>query len=88
MREQSTLQVEMKKKEKEKEVFNPHDKGYKVDLSIPKEFLHFLKKYVKDEWTQDLTVDQLHLGTGRLLLRLTIFFRSMCRVIDYAVIFL
>lgn len=42
-------------------VHNPHDKGYKKDLSHPKEFLHFLKKYVKEEWTQNLDESQLRL---------------------------
>lgn len=37
----------------------PHDKGYKKDLSNPKEFLHFLKKYVGADWTKDLMVNQL-----------------------------
>lgn len=42
-------------------VHTPHDKGYKRDLSIPAEFLHFLQKYVKEDWTKDLTVSQLRL---------------------------
>lgn len=39
----------------------PHDKGYKRDLSIPKEFLHFLKKYVGADWTKNLYESQLRL---------------------------
>jgi predicted transposase/invertase (TIGR01784 family) len=42
-------------------VNHPHDKGYKRDLSRPEEFLHFLKKYVKADWTQELSVSQLRL---------------------------
>lgn len=42
-------------------VHNPHDKGYKRDLSVPAEFLHFLQKYVGEEWTKDLTAAQLRL---------------------------
>lgn len=40
-------------------VSKPHDKGYKRDLSLPSEFLHFLKKYVGADWTKDL--QPLHL---------------------------
>jgi len=43
-------------------ISNPHDKGYKSDLSIPSEFLHFLKKYIRADWTKDLEVSQLHLA--------------------------
>lgn len=31
---------------KQQEVNAPYDKGYKRSLSHPKEFLHFLKKYI------------------------------------------
>lgn len=37
-------------------VHNPHDKGYKRELAIPKEFLHFLKKYVQADWINNLDV--------------------------------
>ena len=55
-----------KKKPSDKEtrgqkIFHPHDKGYKRDLSNPKEFLHFLQKYVGAEWTEHLSASQLHL---------------------------
>ena len=42
-------------------VSKPHDKGYKRDLKNPKEFLHFLRKYVKAEWAENLNVSQLRL---------------------------
>jgi len=45
-----------------KGVSNPHDRGYKESLSHPKQFLHFLKKYVKADWMQELTEDQLVLA--------------------------
>ena len=48
-------------KSEEKKVHNPHDKGYKKNLSYPKEFLHFLKKYVKEDWTKELQESQLRL---------------------------
>lgn len=48
-------------KQETKVVPAPHDKGYKKDLSNPKEFLHFLKKYVGAEWMKDLEVTQLRL---------------------------
>ncbi|MCR5756031.1 MAG: Rpn family recombination-promoting nuclease/putative transposase [Acetatifactor sp.] len=44
-----------------KDVAQPHDKGYKESLSHPKQFLHFLKKYVKADWMQELTESQLEL---------------------------
>lgn len=44
---------------REKQVHLPHDKGYKRDLSKPKEMLHFLQKYVGADWTKELTEDQL-----------------------------
>lgn len=50
---------------KEKEELNttqmPHDKGYKRSLSQPKEFLHFLKKYVGADWMMELHETQLSL---------------------------
>lgn len=46
---------------KEKPVNNPHDKGYKLDLKKPKEFLHFLRKYVNAPWTKNLKESQLRL---------------------------
>ena len=45
----------------EKIVNNPHDKGYKLDLKKPKEFLHFLRKYVKAPWAENLSESQLRL---------------------------
>lgn len=45
-----------------KQVNAPHDKGYKKSLSKPREFLHFLKKYVRADWTQDLQESQLRLA--------------------------
>ncbi len=42
-------------------VDRPHDKGYKKDLMNPKEFLHFLKKYIGAQWTKDLKEPQLRL---------------------------
>ena len=45
----------------EKIVNNPHDKGYKLDLKKPKEFLHFLRKYVKAPWAENLNESQLRL---------------------------
>ncbi len=49
-------------KEKEgKRVHTPHDKGYKRSLSQPKEFLHFLQKYVKADWMMELSESQLSL---------------------------
>lgn len=44
-----------------KEVKMPHDKGYKRSLSHPKEFLHFLQKYVGADWMMELEVFQLSL---------------------------
>jgi len=44
------------------EVSKPHDRGYKESLSHPKQFLHFLKKYVKADWMQELTEEQLVLA--------------------------
>ena len=40
-------------------VSTPHDKGYKKSLSRPSEFLHFLKKYVKADWTMELKESDL-----------------------------
>ena len=52
----------MKNKNKElKKVNNPHDKGYKRSLSHPKEFLHFLQKYVGAEWMMELEESQVSL---------------------------
>ena len=52
-------EVHTVKSEEKKSVNNPHDKGYKKDLGKPKEFLHFLQKYVKASWAKDLDVTQL-----------------------------
>ena len=46
---------------RKKALSTPHDKGYKRNLSNPKEFLHFLQKYIGDNWTKDLKVSQLKL---------------------------
>ena len=48
-------------------VRQPHDKGYKRDLRNPKEFLHFLKKYVGAEWTKGLSESQLRLCDKELI---------------------
>ena len=45
----------------ETKVDKPHDKGYKKDLKNPKEFLHFLKKYIGADWTKNLKESQLRL---------------------------
>lgn len=45
----------------ERIVNNPHDKGYKLDLKKPKEFLHFLRKYVKAPWAENLNESQFRL---------------------------
>ena len=50
-----------KKHTEQVSVHKPHDKGYKRDLRNPKEFLHFLKKYVKADWAEGLEVSQLRL---------------------------
>lgn len=44
---------------KQQEVNSPHDKGYKRSLSHPKEFLHFLKKYIGADWMVELEEAQL-----------------------------
>ena len=44
-----------------KRVNTPHDKGYKKSLSNPKEFLHFLQKYIGEEWMIALSETQLAL---------------------------
>ncbi len=44
-----------------KRVNTPHDKGYKKSLSNPKEFLHFLQKYIGEEWMIALSESQLAL---------------------------
>ncbi len=51
----------MNEKEELKMVNNPHDKGYKRSLSHPKEFLHFLRKYVGADWMMELEETQLTL---------------------------
>lgn len=51
----------MKKNEETKNVQLPHDKGYKRSLSNPREFLHFMKKYVGAGWMQELEESQLSL---------------------------
>ncbi|MCI9144291.1 MAG: Rpn family recombination-promoting nuclease/putative transposase [Lachnospiraceae bacterium] len=51
----------------ESEVNTPHDKGYRKSLSNPKEFLHFLKKYVGDDWTKKLKVSDLSLCDTKML---------------------
>ncbi|MBP3421550.1 MAG: Rpn family recombination-promoting nuclease/putative transposase [Lachnospiraceae bacterium] len=40
----------------------PHDKGYKKDLSVPKEFLHFIKKYAGIQQAADWDESQVHLS--------------------------
>lgn len=45
----------------------PHDKGYRKRLSNPEEFLHFLRKYVSDDWTKELEVSDLSLCDTRML---------------------
>lgn len=47
--------------EESKNVHTPHDKGYKKSLSNPKEFLHFLQKYIGEEWMETLSEEQLTL---------------------------
>jgi len=44
-----------------KKVNYPHDRGYKRSLSHPKEFLHFLQKYVGADWMMELEESQLSL---------------------------
>lgn len=51
----------MNEKEELKPTHTPHDKGYKRSLSKPKEFLHFLKKYVRADWMMELEESQLSL---------------------------
>lgn len=60
-REEAKRKIAALPKDNGETVYNPHDKGYKRDLSNPKEFLHFLKKYVKEDWTQSLDESQLRL---------------------------
>ena len=50
-------------------VSTPHDKGYKKSLSRPSEFLHFLKKYVKADWTMELKESDLILCDKEMLER-------------------
>ena len=47
--------------EEMKYVHTPHDKGYKKSLSNPKEFLHFLQKYVGEAWMKALSETQITL---------------------------
>jgi len=47
--------------EKTQNVCTPHDKGYKKSLSNPREFLHFLRKYIGEEWMMTLSEEQLTL---------------------------
>ena len=49
----------MSQTEAVKRVNTPHDKGYKKSLSNPKEFLHFLQKYIGEEWMIALSETQL-----------------------------
>lgn len=51
----------MNEKEETKNAHAPHDRGYKRSLSRPKEFLHFLKKYVRADWMMELEESQLSL---------------------------
>ena len=51
----------MNEKEELRTVHTPHDRGYKRSLSQPREFLHFLKKYVKADWMLELEESQLSL---------------------------
>lgn len=44
-----------------KELQMPHDRGYKRDLSNPREFLHFLQKYIGADWTKEIKLPQLQL---------------------------
>lgn len=47
----------------------PHDKGYKKSLSNPKEFLHFLRKYVGADWMMKLKESDLSLCDKEMLER-------------------
>lgn len=47
----------------------PHDKGYKKELSRPGEFLHFLKKYIGEDWMLELEESQLSLCDKEMLER-------------------
>ena len=55
------MEKSVKENENKKNVHNPHDKGYKKDLSRPSEFIHFLKKYIGADWMMDLEESQLSL---------------------------
>lgn len=46
---------------KTKELQMPHDRGYKRDLSNPEEFLHFLQKYIGEDWIKEINSSQLQL---------------------------
>lgn len=59
--------MEKEKRTEQPTVNKPHDKGYKRDLRNPKEFLHFLKKYVKADWTKGLAASQLRLCDKELI---------------------
>lgn len=58
-----------KKRLEETSVSMPHDKGYKKSLSRPKEFLHFLRKYVGADWTMELREEDLLLCDKEMLER-------------------
>lgn len=54
--------MERQRKERADEVGGismPHDKGYKKSLQNPREFLHFLKKYVRADWMMELKESDL-----------------------------
>lgn len=48
-------------------VFRPHDKGYKKSLSDPRQFLHFLQKYIGADWMLELKDSQLSLCDKEML---------------------
>lgn len=50
-------------------ISTPYDKGYKKSLSRPSEFLHFLKKYIGEEWMMRLEVSDLSLCDKEMLER-------------------
>ncbi|MBD5461398.1 MAG: Rpn family recombination-promoting nuclease/putative transposase, partial [Lachnospiraceae bacterium] len=45
----------------------PHDKGYKKSLSDPRQFLHFLQKYIGADWMLELKDYQLSLCDKEML---------------------
>lgn len=48
--------------ETDKESSRPkYDAGYKQKLTDKQQFIHFLRKYVKADWAEELTEDQIEI---------------------------